>query len=243
MCYKKYINQIKLIKEMSQKNAWENEYRNPLFITKGSKPQADTLRFLKFYKKETGKKMYGLSILDLGSGTGRNSHYLASLGNELFGLEISPTAIQIAKRYSTQNNNSAQFIEQSIGERYNFPDCHFDIILDITSSNALTEKERSIYLQESFRVLKPGGYLFVRALAKDGDKNAKKLIASFPGKEKDTYVLPKSNLMERVFSREDFLSTYTKFFQLIQIGKKSGYTNFDNQPYKRNYWLAYFRKN
>lgn len=227
---------------MSQKIAWDNEYKNPLFITKGDKPQADTLRFLKFCKKDLGKSICGLKILDLGSGTGRNTHYLANLGNQVFGLEISPTAIKIAQKTTSKSSPGATFIEQSIGEKYPFPDNFFDIILDITSSNALTEQERDIYLRETCRVLKTGGYLFVRALAKDGDKNAKKLLTNFPGKEKDTYIMPKSNLVERVFSREDFCHTYAQRFSLLQLAKKDGYTNFDNQPYKRNYWLAYLRK-
>jgi SAM-dependent methyltransferase len=223
---------------MPQKYAWDREYKNPLFITKGEKPQGDTLRFFKFYRKETGQAMSGLKILDLGSGTGRNAHYLAALGNEVFGLEISPTAIQIAEKKTT----SAQFTEQSIGEKYPFPDNFFDIILDITSSNALTEKEREVYLQESFRVLKKGGYFFVRALNKDGDKNAKKLLAMFPGDEKDTYHMSKSHLIERVFSREDFHMAYASFFTILRLDKKSGYTRFDNQPFKRNYWIAYLKK-
>lgn len=227
---------------MSQKDAWNKEYKNPLFITKSNKPQSDTLRFLKFYKKETGRSINGLKILDLGSGTGRNTHFLASLGNEAIGMEISPTAIKIARRYDLEKVHPAQFIEQNIGEHYGFPDNFFDIILDITSSNALTEKEREIYLQESCRVLKPEGYFFVRALAKDGDKNAKKLLAKFPGKEKDTYLMPKSNLIERVFSREDFHSTYANFFSILFLDKKSGYTTFDNQPYRRNYWISYLKK-
>jgi SAM-dependent methyltransferase len=224
---------------MPQKIAWENEYRRPIFITKGENPQGDTLRFLKFYRKATGHKLTELTILDLGSGTGRNTHYLANLGNTVFGLEISPTAIQTANQ---KNSPAATFIEQSIGEKYPFADNFFDIILDITSSNALNEKERAIYLEESFRVLKPGGYFFVRALSKDGDKNAKKLIEKFPGKEKDTYVMPETNLVERVFSRDDFLTIYNALFTTLQLTSKSGYTTFKQQPHKRHYWIAYLQK-
>jgi hypothetical protein len=37
---------------MHQGNAWEREYKNPKLITKNDGPQADTLRFFKFLKKE-----------------------------------------------------------------------------------------------------------------------------------------------------------------------------------------------
>ncbi|MDD5464517.1 MAG: methyltransferase domain-containing protein [Candidatus Moranbacteria bacterium] len=226
---------------MPQKNAWEREYQNPLFITKGDKPQGDVLRFLKFVKK-SGTKINDLAILDLGCGTGRNSNYLADLGNDVCGLEISPTAIALAKKRAQDLNVSVKYTEQSIGEKYPFADSTFDLALDVTSSNALNEKEREIYLQETQRVLKNGGYFFVRALCKDGDKNAKQLIANFPGTEKDTYEMPKSGLIERVFSEQDFRATYGKFFKILKLDKKTGYTNFDGQPYKRNYWLAYLKK-
>jgi len=227
---------------MPQKIAWEKEYCNPLFITLGDKPQGDVLRFLKFFKKQTGCSLTNLHILDLGCGTGRNSNYLANLGNTVTGIEISPSAIALAKKRSLNRHTDITYIEGNIGNKYPFTEQYFDMILDITSSNALSEKEREIYLAETFRTLKTAGYLFVRALCKDSDKNAKKLIKQFPGPEKDTYIMPKSNLVERVFSEQDFRATYTEFFEIIYLTKKSGYTNFDGQPYKRNYWIAYLKK-
>jgi SAM-dependent methyltransferase len=227
---------------MPQKIAWEKEYRNPLFITKGDKPQGDVLRFLKFFKKQTGLKIFDLRILDLGCGTGRNSNYLTTLGNTVIGMEISQSAIELAKKRAPKSETSVQYLEQSIGEKYPFDDKYLDMILDITSSNALNENEREIYLSEASRTLKNTGYLFVRALCRDGDKNAKKLLKKFPGSEKDTYIMPKSGLVERVFSEQDFRSTYGKFFEILHLTKKNGYTNFDGQPYKRNYWIAYLKK-
>ncbi|MDO8240756.1 MAG: methyltransferase domain-containing protein [Candidatus Moranbacteria bacterium] len=227
---------------MPQKNAWEKEYQNPLFITKGDKPQSDVLRFLKFFKKQTGHKIYNLRVLDLGCGTGRNANYLANLDNTVCGIEISPTALSLAQKRAQNLGVSVQYLEQSIGEKYPFADKSFDLILDVTSSNALNERERETYLQETARTLQNEGYLFVRALCRDGDKNAKKLIEKFPGAEKDTYEMPRSGLVERVFSEQDFRATYGKFFQILQLSKKTGYTNFDGQPYKRNYWIAYLKK-
>ena len=62
------------------------------------------------------------------------------------------------------------------------------MILDITSSNSLNAKEREIYLSEVNRVLKKNGHFFVRALCKDGDKNAQSLLKKSPGKDYDTYM-------------------------------------------------------
>jgi len=80
-----------------QGNTWEREYKNPSFVTKNEGPQADTLRFLKFLKKEEKFKVENKKILDLGCGTGRNANYLAEMGNNVIGIEISKTALELAR--------------------------------------------------------------------------------------------------------------------------------------------------
>jgi len=227
---------------MPQISAWESEYRNPKLITKDSKPQKDVLRYFKFLKKEYSIKWSDIKVLDLGSGVGRNANYLASLGASVCGLEISETALKIARARARDENLSVKYFQRSIGEKFQFEDNFFDLVLDITSSNSLSEKERKTYLRETSRVLKKKGHFLVRALSKDADKNAKALLKNNPGPEKDTYVNRDMNLVERVFSQNDFLEIYSKYFKLIKILKKTGYTRFKNQSYKRNFLLAYLRK-
>ncbi|MDD5738437.1 MAG: class I SAM-dependent methyltransferase [Candidatus Pacebacteria bacterium] len=229
---------------MGQYQAWENEYRSSQLITKNPEPQKDVLRFFKYLKKEEKKELSGLNILDLGCGTGRNSNYLAGLGNKVVGVDISKTAIDIAKNRAgeMQVSDNVSYVVGDIGASYPFGDNYFDLILDITSSNSLNEKERDIYIKEVYRALKDGGYFFVRALCKDGDKNAKNLLKFSPGKENDTYIIKELNLVERVFSEKDFKELYGKYFKIKKLFKKSGYAKFQNQSYKRNYWLAYMQK-
>jgi SAM-dependent methyltransferase len=222
---------------------WECEYQNPQLVTKGEKPQKDTLRFLRFLKKEEKVELCGLRVLDLGCGAGRNSNYLAGLGNNVSGFEISRTALSLAKSRAKDAGVEVDYLLQNMGERYPFEKETFDILLDVTSSNSLNEKERVGYLSETFRVLKNNGYFFVRALRKDGDKNAKELLKKFPGVEVDTYINKDMGLIERVWGEEDFKNTYSKYFQIIHLEKKTSYTRFKNQSYKRNLWLAYLKKN
>lgn len=225
-----------------QGNIWEREYVNPKLVTKGDKPQADTLRFLKFLKKEQKYKVEGRKILDIGCGTGRNSNYLASKNNEVIGIDISKSAIRLAKDRAEASLLTVDYRVGDIGEDYAIKDNDIDIILDVTSSNSLNEKGRENYLKEIDRVLKKGGYIFIRALCKDGDDNAKKLLKESPGLDYDTYVIKEIGLVERVFSREDFIKTYSKYFNILKLDKKTSYSTFDNRIYKRNYWLAYLQK-
>jgi len=227
---------------MAQYDAWEKEYRQPQLLTGRDVPQNDVLRFLKYLRKTGKVKLENLNVLDLGSGTGRNSNYLAELGNNVTGMEISPSAIRIAEKRAKQIGVNDKYIQKSIGDPFPFKNNYFDIILDITSSNSLNEKERSVYLRETHRVLKNGGYFFVRALCKDGDKNAKNLIRISPGSEHDTYFMRELGLTERVFTEEDLRKLYAQYFSIEKLDKKKGYARLSGKSYKRIYWLAYLKK-
>ena len=239
-----------------QGNIWDREYKNPKLVTGGDEPQADTLRFLKFLKKEQKYKAEDRVVLDLGCGTGRNSNYLADIGNKVVGIEISKTALNIAQDRSREMGLQVDYRLGDIGRPYEISDNSVDIILDVTSSNSLDEQGRDVYLNEMNRVLKShgsaskqdgpastqGGYIFVRALCKDGNKNVKNLLKASHGKEYDTYIMKEIGLTERVFSREDFIKTYSKYFKILKLEKKTGYSTFNSRIYKRDYWLAYLQK-
>lgn len=235
-----------------QGSIWDREYNNPKLVTKNDGPQADTLRFLKFLKKEKKLNLEGLNILDLGCGTGRNSNYFAEIGNDVIGIEISKTALNLAKTRAKELGVIVDYRLGDIGEKYDISDNSIDVILDVTSSNSLSELGREVYLSEMNRVLKSptsqglrrgeSGYIFVRALCKDGNKNVKNLLKNSPGKEYDTYVIKEIGLTERVFSREDFIKTYSKYFKILNLEKKTNYTTFGNRIYKRDYFIAYLTK-
>ena len=225
-----------------QGNTWDKEYKNPKLVTKNDGPQADTLRFLKFLKKEQKFRVEDRVILDLGCGTGRNANYLADLGNKVIGIEISRTALSLAKTRALEMGVSVDYRLGDIGEKYDIPENSVDVVLDITSSNSLNEKGREIYLSEIARVLKKDGYFFVRALCKDGNQNVKNLLKQNPGREYDTYILKDIGLTERVFSREDFTKMYSKYFKILSLEKKTGYTTMNDRIYKRDYFLAYMQK-
>lgn len=225
-----------------QGNTWEKEYKNPKLVTKKDGPQADTLRFLRFLKKEKKYRVEDKIILDLGCGTGRNANYLAEKGNKVIGIEISNTALNLAKTRAQDMGVIVNYRLGDIGEKYDIEDNSIDVVLDATSSNSLNEIGREIYLREVKRVLKIGGYFFVRALCKDGNKNVKNLLKMSPGREYDTYIIKEIGLTERVFSREDFIKMYSQYFKILQLEKKTSYTTFNNCIYKRDYWLAYMSK-
>jgi len=221
--------------------SWEREYANPSFITKNTRPQEDFLKFLQWLKKIKNDALTSLQVLDLGCGIGRNSLYLANKYHvKVTAIDFSKNAIRLAKEHFSHEN--IHFVVDSISEPFPLEDESVGLVLDIMSSFSLTEVEREKYLQEINRVLKSGGFMYVRTLKKEADKNAGYLLKNNPGKEKDTYIHPTLGSHERVFSELDFRELYTKYFDIVKMQGKSGYQKFDGQPYKRNYWNVYLQK-
>jgi SAM-dependent methyltransferase len=227
---------------MAQHKQWDQEYKNNRLVTGSDEPQNDFKRFCKYLKKTERVEIDELRVLDLGSGTGKNSLYLAERGATTTGFEISQTAITIARLRAAEKNLSSTFIERSFGETFPSDDNSYDLVLDIMSSNSLTEPERAVYLAEVARTLVPGGYFFVRLLALDGDKNAQTLLRTNPGTEPGTYILPEVGIVERVLSKDEFLSYYGSNFDILQLEKKSGYAHVGTRIFKRQYWIAYLQR-
>ena len=229
---------------MPQKNVWEKEYARPQFLSRENEPQKDVVRFVNWLKKK--ERFFidhgGAYVADLGCGTGRNAYYFAAMGNRVFGIDISQKAIDSAQSFLQGTKYNVRYIQGDLGKKLDIPDGQCDIALDVTSSNSLTEAERAVQICQMHRVLKVNGYAFIKVLCKDSDTNAHHLLKHYPGKEKDTYVLPGVGLTERVFSRTDFLHTYEPYFTVCELQKKTSYMRMNDRVYKRNFWIAYMKK-
>ncbi len=227
---------------MPQEQIWEKEYQQPKLLAPTDKPQKDSLKFFKYLRKKQDVKLEdGPTILDIGSGNGRNANYLASMGAKVSGIEISPTAVRMAEDAARDEHLRVDYVRGSFGEKFPFDDNTFDIAIDVTSSNSLNEMERSTYIQELHRTLKPGGYVLLKTLCLEGDKNAKNLLKQSPGPEKHTYKMKEIGLVERVFTRQEIQDIYTPYFDILMLEKKESYTRMNGISYKRMFWVGYFQ--
>ena len=231
---------------MNNKQAWDNEYKDSQLLSKNDEPQADVLRFVKWLRKEIIYDLEKKVVLDLGCGTGRNLLYFADQYScSGYGYDFSEEAIRISKKSLQMVKESLRpalvFEERSIGEVLPLEDNSVDIILDVTSSNSLTPDERNVYLKEVDRVLKPGGYIFIRTLTRDGDRNAQNLLAMFPGPHYDTYTHLDLGITERVFREKDFRELYEMYFDILFLKKQTGYQRRGSQSFKRRYLVAYMQ--
>lgn len=229
---------------MSQEKVWDAEYKNPKLVSGTLEPQLDFKHFIKYWRKSTKQDLADACVLDLGSGIGKHALFLAERGAQVVGMEISGTAIQKARAATRERGYEplVTYQKQSVGAAYPFPDAHFDLVIDVLTSNSLRAGERDVYVQESARVLKPGGWMFVKILCLDGDANARALLEKFPAAESGMYRMPGLGLEEHVFTEQEFKNFYGKFFAIKKLEKKSSYTSFEGKSYKRNFWLGYLQK-
>ncbi|MDQ0060002.1 class I SAM-dependent methyltransferase [Paenibacillus harenae] len=101
------------------------------------------------------------SILDVGCGAGRISMYLAEKGYMVTGVDISEGLITRARELSTKKNLTINFINTE-GLDLPFKDATFEIMVGFKVLCYIpSRKLRHEYLQELFRVLKPGGTLIM----------------------------------------------------------------------------------
>jgi len=231
--------------QLDQQIFWDNEYKDPQLVTKSFIPQADVTSFLSWVRR---KQKYPIdektTVLDIGCGVGRHCMYIANqYGSQCFGYDFSATAIALGNNHIQEHKiDGVHLTVQSLTDKIPLKDNSVDIVIDAMSSHSLLQSERVFLLSELYRVLKPGGFLFIRTFLKEGDTNAKELLKRFQGPEKDTYKHPMLQVVERVFQEKDFKDIYGKSFSLVSFDKKTGYQKWDNRSYKRRYLIAYMQK-
>lgn len=108
-------------------------------------------------------------VLDAGCGVGGSAIFLAkNYGCQVTGITLSQRQVRTATRFATQNGvgHLANF-EQLDYTKTGFPDAHFDVAWAIESMQTATDK--SLFLKEMRRVLKPGGRLLIADVFKEGN--------------------------------------------------------------------------
>ena len=172
-------------------SGWEKAYQLFEVIPWDKTEPPEVLR--NFDKIKTGK------MLDLGCWTGNFSYYFSHEGFQVVGLDVSDTAINIARmRYTVSDN--LKFLVGN-GEKIDFPNNSFDVVLCWAVLHHLEGDERDAVLAEIRRVLKNGGYLIATGFSEKDQK--------YPGVKKKV-----SDLTGTIYykqSKEEFLEMFSGF--------------------------------
>lgn len=126
-------------------------------------------------------------LLDIGCGTGRTLRQIATTHPKLrlFGLDLSPYYLQVARRVLADVPGVSLATEN--GETLPFPASRFDVVTSVYLFHELPQVARRQVIAEAYRVLRPGGMLVIEDSIQvvDSDK-----LAVFMGKFAEDYHEP-----------------------------------------------------
>ncbi|HMA77526.1 MAG TPA: class I SAM-dependent methyltransferase [Candidatus Paceibacterota bacterium] len=184
---------------------WDHEYTEGGHLKLSDEAAEDLKKFCRWLLRQHGNAYLNptTQVADFGCGNGRNLVYLAeTFGVHGVGYDVSAAAIKIAQSASTAYTLSYE--ARSIAGTFPaIPDESQSIVLDMMTSHFLSAAQRKTLKSELLRVLKPGGYLFMKTHLGDGDLHTKRLLAEAPAKEPQTYIHPVMGVPEHVYFEAD----------------------------------------
>ncbi len=99
----------------------------------------------------------GMSVLDVGCGTGSHLKLYQEAGCQVFGIDISPSMLEMARRKIGGDAN----LQRGDGSRMPYRNGIFDLIILSMAIHEVSSETRSAILNESRRVLKNDGRILV----------------------------------------------------------------------------------
>jgi cyclopropane fatty-acyl-phospholipid synthase-like methyltransferase len=102
-------------------------------------------------------------VLDIGCGAGYHMEYMAQRVREVYGVDISIKAVEIAvKRLSKFDN---VYVYEGTGDSLNmFPDNTFDFVYSMATFQHIPKAFTENYLKETLRCLKPNGKMLFHVI-------------------------------------------------------------------------------
>jgi len=190
------------MKETISKKRWNEIYKKQIDISidKTLPPIMDVFKEYKVRK-----------VLDLACGSGRHILYMAKLGFEVYGIDISEVGIEAAKSLLYSNNLHAELTVGSIYKKLPYEDNFFDGTICIRSLNHGTIDDIGKLIKEMERVLKPRGLVYITVRKKVAKKKrlpfkeiAPRTYIPLEGKEKGIvhYLFNKSILRKEFHNFE-----------------------------------------
>jgi SAM-dependent methyltransferase len=105
-----------------------------------------------------GKPVAHRTALDFGCGIGRLSQALAEHFDRVYGVDISPKMIELAREHNRQGAR-CEYVCNAAGDLSRFADGSIDMIYSWITLQHVRPRYARRYMQEFLRVLAPGGLL------------------------------------------------------------------------------------
>ena len=153
-------------------------------------------------------------VLDLGCGTGRHLIHLSKLGFEVYGFDVSPMALSLAREWLTEEGLAADIIEHTMEDPFPYADDFFDAVISTQVIHHNLIADIMITVNEIERVLRSMGVIFVTFpiysyVPSEGDRDWR-LEQIEPG----TYIPrngPEAGIPHHYFTLEEVDSVFSGF--------------------------------
>jgi SAM-dependent methyltransferase len=222
---------------------WDREYTNPEHLKLSENVSEDLAKFTRWLGRNDESAHLlkaGGSVVDAGCGNGRNLIFLArEFGLCGIGVDISTAAIAQAKKLS--GDLPIKYEVGTADAPLQASDESQVIALDMMTSHFLDKAGRQHLRDELFRVLAPGGYLFMKTFLKDEDLHTARLLKDHPGTEEGTYIHPVMGVPEYVYSEEELVAFLSEKFIIRKIYRSHKHA-FHGQARKRRTISIYAEK-
>ena len=198
---------------------WDSEYASGgQHLALSEEESEDLAKFTRWLSRQKGETKLSKSIkaLDLGSGNGRNLIFLArEFGVSGVGYDLSTAAVAEARRASA--GLPIEYTASRIAGPIELDNESTDLVLDMMTSHFLKAAEREYLRDETHRVLKPGGWLFMKTFLRDEDLHTERLIKDYPADEPGSYIHPVIGVAEHAYTEDELLEFLEQKFIVHKI--------------------------
>ncbi len=156
-------------------------------------------------------------VLDLGCGTGRHLIFLSKKGFEVYGMDASPKALEMAEKWLIEENEKAELHLNRMEDKFPYEDKFFDAIISIQVIHHNLIKDIISTVKEIERILKKDGMIFLTfPVLGTGSKLEKWELKEI---EKGTYIPQKGQekgLPHHFFTVDEIYQVFNSF-NLLEI--------------------------
>lgn len=199
-------------------NFWDNEYKTAEHLKLSAEVSEDLEKFTRWLGRRDREDVITApnSVLDVGCGNGRNLIYLAC-SYELSGVGYDISAAAIAQAKEASKELDLTYEARTIAGALTLPNESQSLVLDMMTSHFLNQKERAQLRDEIYRVLQPGGFLYMKTFLADGDLHTRRLLKDHPAKEAGSYIHPVIGVAEHVYTEEELITFLQEKFTIRQV--------------------------
>lgn len=140
---------------------FDTQYRLQGMGAQRSYPNESLIQFIASrYFKLAHQQRKDIKVLEVGCGSGANLWMMAKEGLQVYGLDSSAAALELARQHLHEKWSVTADLREGSFTALPYEDAFFDAVVDVVSLQHLSLKNARLAIGEIARVLKPSGEFF-----------------------------------------------------------------------------------